>query len=443
MEEFKLISLPSSTNKTVTPGSTQQEDSGDFKVVSLPKSYESRQGILGSVSRAALGVPLRLLESAVGSIGDLRNAAKGLISHATGGKPQSLGISQPSSFTPPTSEDLRNLTRDSRFSNLTEPQGYFETVLHDVASDIGSLIPTLAISGGASLPFDKIKSKVANFAAGSAIGNSVAGLGKKAGLSEGWQGLAKIGGHLGWNLKGYKNALEQLKKERYAEIDKQVANATHDSSTLHSNISKIHDSIKEGASKDKKRLLAVLKPIAEATESGNTSVSKVLSLIKDINGNFADRDLLDRSKKVLGHALDESYKFINSYNPEIYKKLVSANDIHKGFHDVSKVGEYLNKHTSLENIAKNPLTKTAVWGSLLKGKPGAFVKGLATAGGLYAARGVEEFRNLLAKSPDAWKTLGIITQAALENNTPNFIRGVTRLDKIIEKIAPSKKHNED
>lgn len=429
MEEFKIISLP----KEQLPGSTQPQDNGGFRVISTPDQQSPQGGILGSASRTALGVPLRFLESALGSVGDIRETAKGLISYATGGR--SNYEKEPTGIpVPPTSESLRDISRESRFSHLTEPQGYVEEFLHDVASDLGSFIPSMLLLGKGKLPFAKVGSRIAQFAKGSALGSGLKGIANYMGLDEGWQSLAKIGGQLGYNLLGYKTGLDELKKSQYKEVEQAVEGATHNSRQYHNSIKGLYDSVNEGASKDKKKLLGVLRPIVKATESGKTSVPKVLSLIKDINGHFTDKELLDRSKKVLGEALNDSYKFIADYDPEIYKKLARANDIHKGFNDVSAIGAYLNKHTDLENIAKNPITKTVVWGNLLKGKPGAFAKGVATAGGLAAARGAEEFRNLLRKSPDAWKALELITRSAIQDNTPNFIKGVHRLDRIIDRF---------
>lgn len=439
MEEFKLISLPGSTSKIDQPGSTQAEDSGGFKLVSLPRDSESQSGILGSISRTARAVPRRLLEGVFGGIPDIASTASGLVNYATGGKTGTYeGARKSFPALPPTSEELREASRQSPEGALTEPQGGFEEFIQDIASDVGSFIPSILMLGGGKLPFSKIASRVGKFAAGSTVGNALKGVAKHFGFGEGAQAAAKLGGQLGYNFAGYKNGLQALKKQKYEDVEKAVAGKVHDSKKYNKTIMDLSDAIKEGASKDKKQILSVLGPIAKATEGGKASVPKIISIIKDINGHLSDSNLLDRSKKVLGNALDASYNFIKDYDPDVYKTLTEANDIHKGFNQVSTVGAWLNKHSGLEKAAHNPLTKAVVWGNLLKGKSGAIVKGVATAGILQTARSLEEFRNLLSKSKDAWNTLGLITKAILEDNVPSFTKGIHRLDRIIDRYQEKK-----
>lgn len=431
MEEFEIVSLP----KTGQPGSIESQDSGDFDIVSLPNQYEPEKGIGGSISRTLRGSGLRFAESALGALPDIASAASGLLNYATGGKtPTYEQAREKASILPPTSEQLREESRNAAHAPLTEPQNKFEEFFQDVASDVGSFVPTMLLFGGGKLPFSKVGSRIAQFAKGSGIGNSLKGIAKYFGAGEGLQSLAKIGGQIGYNLKGFKNSITDLKNSLYNEVRDEIKEtATHPSGSFHKDALKIYDSVRRGASPDKTKISDVLKSALKKTEGRNANVREIWDLAKDINEHLADSNLSKRSEGVFKHLLGKSYEFLKDYDVNTFNKLERANAIQRGFKDVSKLGEYLNKHADLENLAKNPLTKAVVWGNLFKGKPGALAKGAATAGALSAARSAEEFRNILAKSPDAWKVLGNITQAALLDNTPNFIKGIHRLDRIFDR----------
>lgn len=438
MEGIKILSMP----KTPNPGSTESEDSLGINIISRPNEIAQQEGNSSSIARTAVGVPLRIAESALGSVGDIRNAIKGLINHVTGGRSQAYRNTMTSEGgipNPPTSEELRERTRQSPYAHLTEPKGYIEEVIHEVASDIGSFIPSMLIAGGGKLPFEKVGTRLRQFATGSALGSAGKGLAKYFGLDEGWQSLIKIGGQIGYNALGAKGAIKQAKDKLYDEVREGIKeDATHNSRILHKDSQKLYDSIKKGASPDKSKILDVLESAIKKTESGAANVREIWDLQKDINEHLGNGNLSTRSKGALKHLLGQSYEFLKDYDLNAYKKLQRANAIEKGFKDVSSLGKYLNKHADLENVAKNPLTKTVVWGNLLKGRPGAFAKGAATAAGLSLARGAEELRNILSKSSDAWATLGYITKAALEDNTPNFIKGIHRLDRIFDNQEKSR-----
>lgn len=299
------------------------DDSGDIE-------REQERGIAQATSR--------VLETSLGTIGNVQQAIKGITGLQVG--PQL-----------PTTPELQEFSEKAT-KGYTKPQSEFEKKGGEVLQDIAAL----SMPGAASQSIARnIGIPIAGFLAKEGL--------EKIGASENSSNMAKIGLMFGLDLasafrsKGYGGAKGYAQK-LWAEAEENIPmGAKISSKSLEENLNKLESSLKSGGSSPKTdKALEKIKELKEKISNGEVSVKELVDTRKrindwiDANGGFdfftnpktkkGSIDNLNQVKNVLIETLDDYAKV----NPKFGIPYQQSNEAYSVYHSSNAVSNWLKKN---------------------------------------------------------------------------------------------------
>lgn len=356
--------------------------------------------------RNALGHILNELQAgATGSLGSILD----LLGVRKNQSPY-LGLSGPSSLSSiPTISERRESLKE-RF----EEPGYVPSPKTERIAEGAGLLGSFL---GTPFPGSQLKHALRGAAIAPAIGETAKQLGAPEWAEVGLQNLALIGS----SLKGNKNPYE-IKESLYKQAKRALPQDAEVSSYSLYNWAKAmkNSLLKQGYNPKNNPLIEKINDILEASSSGKSNVSKLVSLKQSINDIMGDPELLKSTRKIFPKIASQINRTISKYGKEngkwfdLFKK---ADEMHAGLANSKNAVSFISKKID----TKNPL----VWALLGVKK---------TAGALGASKLAEVSHRILTNK-ELSKYYGNIVKSAFQKDARAMNYYIDKLEKKIGSLS--------
>jgi len=312
------------------------------------------------------------------------------------------------------------------------PKTKVEEKLHDITSDIASLMTPLPGLGAA------YKAGKAALVAGS--GGFSKWLSQKIGASEGTSEVIKMGTMLGTSLLG-KSGLKDYRSKLYdnaeAALPKAGEEILHGSPLIDATkIEKLLPSLEKNFSRgemtpSKQFLKARIDAIKSKIKEGKIDVREAWELKRNINEHIADLTKpygVEKKLPVLAHGLSEVLHDYGKINKNFGREFFKAEDVTKGMIKATPTNAFLQKHVNKDKIGK-------ITGGMLLGyitPPAAIGLTGASLGTRETAKIFERFKN----SSTIRKYYANVISNAARRNVGGMNKAAKQLDDYISEDFP-------
>ena len=435
---------------------------------------------LNTLLRGGARTATTLGASALGTGGDIANLGLGVGNYLSGGAIPTYGqVQEKLPVSLPTSGQIEQFVGEQT-GGYTQPQSAREEMLNNIVGIAGTFfMPGKAAKAlGKVLPAGaaaKTAKALYPLASGKEV-SAIKSLGIAAAGEAGAQGVGALGGgplaqtaaRLGMmtaaGIPGVRQELETTMENSYDAARKavtaeagemsQAGKDLVDVSKVTSGFNKLRESVENSAIPDKEIVMGVLDDAtkeltaAAAGKGGHAFVNDILNLKQNLNKwlklGFSPK--VPGEKYLPGSARDEVVKALDlvkdplekfgKVNKEFGTNFAQAEELFKGFNDLSKTTQFLEKNFGLKGTLSSSLGKIAFFGGpyYTHGVPGA----LAAAGSVYAGKEMMKLRDLLHNILYARKEYTAAMAGALKNSTPTFAKHAMNFDKAAKKYE--KKH---
>jgi hypothetical protein len=162
------------------------------------------------------------------------------------------------------------------------------------------------------------------------------------------------------------------------------------------------------------------------------SIKNAWEAKKDVNSLLKDKNTptkaLPQLEKLSGSLNKVLQEYGTKYNPDFLKSFNFSEDIYKGLNKKSKINKFFQDNFSLEELAKNSLTK-GLLGTIAYGT-GQLPKLAAGAVAGFGARPAIQSFEFLMNSKEAQKYYKDILKGAASGNKTLVDRSITNLNKV-------------
>ncbi len=398
----------------------------------------------GLALRTGLRTAARVGETVAGLPGDIANLGFGAANYLTSGAvPTYQQVQEKLPISLPTSQNIKEF-HEKATGEYLKPQNTAEEIGDEFVGLVSALIsPAKGVAGLTSASkIGKALSKAPKAAkiAGAAIGGSQAI--KALGGSEFAQEGTKLGIMLASGLPGGRKALGEKAKEAYAVVDAIPETVTHKVPGLESSVHKLQKYIGIGhLTEDKKAMQEFLESVEGSLEKGTKRtykagrvsvdraipIKELVQLEKDANQLLRDHKFPKQAKPYLSTLKKEIESTLTEYgqtNKPWLEAYQESKDIYRGLHSRSMINQFLEDHTSVQNLLKSNFTKGLLFGGSIYA-PGKTVASAAV--GTVAKQAIKGV-DLLINSKNARKYYADALKAALEDNKNAFAQSAKKLD---------------
>lgn len=412
---------------TITKIPSTDSGEGKFRISKLPEE----EGLGKRALRTAAAIPTRIAQGLISSPGDVLSLA-GAGQKALGGQSyEEMQQEAPVSF--PTSAQTGDVI-EKLTGGALEPQGGIEETIQNIAQDIGGFVPWLMFG-----PATGALKAVAKFLPTAITGNLAGQAVKELGGGPLAQAAAKLAGGVGANVVGITRDARKLKGHSYKVSQAAIPKGeTHEAVTLRKNIHALYDEAAKHDVTGKEYLLDRVKAVDDLIADRKIGVQQAWEIKKSLNkklGDYkVDKEIKPYIKRLVKHINEDVLGKYGEKNPTFGKHFRQAEDLHKGFNDVSAITQFLNENVSYRTMLKNKTLGGMLFGGATYAaglSPAAIGTAAVGAAGL-TARQVARFTDLMRKSPAARKLWIQSINNALTRNTPGFASTVSKLDKLAE-----------
>jgi len=370
----------------------------------------------------------RASEAALGLPGDITSGLLGLANKGIEkftGKPSQMIQDVRESL--PTSQYIReNVTSKIINPKVSEPQGKIEQFVDDLIGDMVSL--AAPIKGKSLSPLSTFSRAFA--------GNISKEAATALGIGEGGQEIAKIGAMTLAGFPGTRRSILKAKDSSY-KVAEQLADTAKD---INANelVKDVQSVIKEVRKRDlpgskfiQDRALGILKHVKKTKKGLKISVKDAWNAKKDLNKYFKT-DIPVGSQEYLKNLVCITKEAVKKFdNPEFLQNFNFAEEIETALNNRSRIGNFLEKHVSIDSLKKNPLAKSLLLGGVVKyGGAGTAAQAIA---GSVGAREAARVIDLLRESPEAQRIYGTILSDSLLHNSKNLARDIPKLEEALSK----------
>ena len=404
--------------------------SSGFRVTKLPEE----EGFAKRALRTAAAIPVRFAQGAVSAPGDMLNLA-GMGQKALGGQSyEEMQQEAPISF--PTSSQTGEFV-DKMTGGALAPQGGWEELAQNVAQDVGGFIPW--VLAGPIRGVSSTLSKVGKYLPSALLGNAAQQGTKELGGGPLLQAGARLAGGSMPNFLGNTKQLRKLKDTSYKSAEGISSKGHYEEvGDLQKNIHKMFHKISKADVPEKDFIQDRIRAIDRVITNKHARVQEMWDLKKSLNKYIHSGKHPDAQpylKQLVGEINQNVMQKFGKRNFEFGKHFNVAEDIHRGFNDVSTITKFLNQHVNLASSLKNPVVKSLLLGGvgLGFGAPAAAATAVGGATGAVAAREIARFTDLIRKSSQARQLWQRSLKQALHNNTAGFAQTVSKLDDLAEK----------
>lgn len=357
-------------------------------------------------------------EAILGLPGDILSTGLSVGNFVTGGNIP--GVETVQKYLP-TSANIRKGT-EALTGEYLKPRNKGEEFYEDVVGDLA----TLALPVKGKIPF---KSAIVKALGANALGF----LGEEVGGDIG-KSVGKIGFILGSGLPGGKSKLEEAMKVNYKKAGESIKdNPIFKSKPLRDEVTQLQKWSKSGIGTPEKEFVgSTIDSVKKLIKKDTISIKNAWEAKKDVNSLLKDKNTptkaLPQLEKLSGSLNKVLQEYGTKYNPDFLKSFNFSEDIYKGLNKKSKINKFFQDNFSLEELAKNSLTK-GLLGTIAYGT-GQLPKLAAGAVAGFGARPAIQSFEFLMNSKEAQKYYKDILKGAASGNKTLVARSITNLNKV-------------